>query len=102
MRTRHDNRAARVGVFAAGVAVGYLAPGLAAAVPSLRRPLGVADRIDDEGAVAVTFDDGPHPQGTPAVLEILREAGARATFFLAGEQVGRRPALAGEDRKSVV
>jgi len=46
--------------------------------------------------VALTFDDGPHPQGTPAVLETLREAGATATFFLAGEQVARRPALAAE------
>jgi peptidoglycan-N-acetylglucosamine deacetylase len=46
--------------------------------------------------VALTFDDGPHPQGTPAVLETLREAGAKATFFLAGEQVERRPALAAE------
>jgi peptidoglycan/xylan/chitin deacetylase (PgdA/CDA1 family) len=43
--------------------------------------------------VALTFDDGPHPQGTPRVLEILREAGALATFFLVGEQVARRPAL---------
>ncbi|MDX6642873.1 MAG: peptidoglycan-N-acetylglucosamine deacetylase, partial [Solirubrobacteraceae bacterium] len=33
---------------------------------------------------------------TPAVLELLREAGAQATFFLAGEQVARRPALAAE------
>ncbi len=46
--------------------------------------------------VALTFDDGPHPQGTPIVLEILREAEARATFFLVGEQVERRPALAAE------
>jgi peptidoglycan/xylan/chitin deacetylase (PgdA/CDA1 family) len=46
--------------------------------------------------VALTFDDGPHPEGTPAVLEALREAGATATFFLAGEQVLRRPALAAE------
>lgn len=44
--------------------------------------------------VAITFDDGPHPQGTPAVLEILARAGARATFFLIGEQVRARPALA--------
>jgi peptidoglycan/xylan/chitin deacetylase (PgdA/CDA1 family) len=49
----------------------------------------------DEGIV-LTFDDGPHPQGTPVVLETLRERGATATFFLAGEQVERRPALVGE------
>jgi peptidoglycan-N-acetylglucosamine deacetylase len=47
-------------------------------------------------SVALTFDDGPHPQGTPAVLEALREHGAEATFFLAGEQVEQRPALAAE------
>lgn len=83
-------------MFAAGVAVGYLGPGLSASVPPLRPLLGVRDRIDDAAAVGLTFDDGPHPQGTPAVLEILRDAGARATFFLAGEQVKRRPALAAE------
>lgn len=53
-------------------------------------------RQDDVDEVALTFDDGPHPQGTPIVLEILREAGATATFFLAGEQVERRPALVAE------
>jgi peptidoglycan/xylan/chitin deacetylase (PgdA/CDA1 family) len=46
--------------------------------------------------VALTFDDGPHPQGTPATLEALRAAGAAATFFLVGEQVARAPALAAE------
>ena len=46
--------------------------------------------------MALTFDDGPHPQGTPAVLSALAAHGARATFFLVGEQVERRPALARE------
>jgi peptidoglycan/xylan/chitin deacetylase (PgdA/CDA1 family) len=58
--------------------------------------LGVRSRIDDRAAVAVTFDDGPHPRGTPATLEVLRGANAVATFFLVGEQVRRRPALARE------
>jgi peptidoglycan/xylan/chitin deacetylase (PgdA/CDA1 family) len=53
-------------------------------------------RQDGIEGVALTFDDGPHPQGTPIVLEILREAGAAATFFLSGEQVERRPALVAE------
>jgi peptidoglycan/xylan/chitin deacetylase (PgdA/CDA1 family) len=43
--------------------------------------------------VALTFDDGPHPEGTPAVLETLAAAGAHATFFVIGEQVQRRPEL---------
>ena len=46
--------------------------------------------------VALTFDDGPHPEGTPAILAILARAGMTATFFLVGEQVERRPALAAE------
>lgn len=46
--------------------------------------------------MALTFDDGPHDLGTPAVLEALAASGARATFFLAGEQVVRRPRLAHE------
>ena len=43
--------------------------------------------------VVLTFDDGPHPEGTPAVLEALARTGARATFFVIGEQVERRPEL---------
>jgi peptidoglycan/xylan/chitin deacetylase (PgdA/CDA1 family) len=46
--------------------------------------------------VALTFDDGPHPEGTPAMLDALAAARARATFFLIGEQVQRRPALVAE------
>ena len=37
-------------------------------------------------AVALTFDDGPDPDTTPKVLEILRRHGARATFFVIGRQ----------------
>jgi peptidoglycan-N-acetylglucosamine deacetylase len=58
--------------------------------------LGLPRRIDRPDAVVLTFDDGPHPQGTPAVLEALRDRGARAIFFLCGEQVEREPALAAE------
>ena len=46
--------------------------------------------------MGVTFDDGPHPQGTPAILGALAESGATATFFLCGEQVERDPGLARE------
>jgi peptidoglycan/xylan/chitin deacetylase (PgdA/CDA1 family) len=65
-------------------------------VPALAGPLGVTIRHGEARGVALTFDDGPHPRGTPAVLEELRRAGATATFFLAGEQVARRPSLAAE------
>jgi peptidoglycan/xylan/chitin deacetylase (PgdA/CDA1 family) len=65
-------------------------------VPSVAELLGLPRRIEDPDAVALTFDDGPHPQGTPAVLEALRQADATAIFFLCGEQVERDPALAAE------
>jgi peptidoglycan/xylan/chitin deacetylase (PgdA/CDA1 family) len=52
--------------------------------------------VPDEGGVALTFDDGPHPEGTPAILAVLEQVGVKATFFLVGEQVQRRPALAAE------
>jgi peptidoglycan/xylan/chitin deacetylase (PgdA/CDA1 family) len=64
--------------------------------PPLGRSLGVTLRDEALGGVAITFDDGPHPHGTPSILETLREHDAQATFFLAGEQVERRPALAAE------
>jgi peptidoglycan/xylan/chitin deacetylase (PgdA/CDA1 family) len=80
----------------AATAVVHAGPALAPVVPAIGNALPVVLRQDGEEGVALTFDDGPHPQGTPAVLETLREAGARATFFLAGEQVLRRPSLAAE------
>jgi len=45
-------------------------------------------------AVAITIDDGPHPDITPRVLELLDEHGAKATFFCVGEKVRRYPELA--------
>jgi peptidoglycan-N-acetylglucosamine deacetylase len=64
--------------------------------PALRRSLGVEDCTASGRGYALTFDDGPHVDGTPAVLEILAVAGVQATFFLVGEQVRRNPALARE------
>lgn len=75
---------------------GYLLPGLAGAWPALRRPLGIEDRTASGSGYALTFDDGPHPHGTPAVLDQLSRAGVHATFFLVGEQVRRNPTLAAE------
>ena len=85
-----------------------LALGLSAATVALSLPacapicsvarslLGISDRLTDRGSVALTFDDGPHPQGTPRVLDFLSQHDIRATFFLVGEQVERRPGLAAE------
>ncbi len=85
-----------LGAGAAAGALLHAAPVLAPVVPGIGPALGIAHRQEGAGGVALTFDDGPHPQGTPIVLEILREADVPATFFLVGEQVVRRPALVAE------
>jgi len=85
-----------LGAGATAAAVLHAGPALAPALPGIGPALGIEMRQNDADGVALTFDDGPHPQGTPAVLEVLRAQGATATFFLAGEQVERRPALAAE------
>ncbi|HET7588728.1 MAG TPA: polysaccharide deacetylase family protein [Solirubrobacterales bacterium] len=87
---------AAAGGLGAAAALGHGVPSLAPVVPPLGEALGIVLRQRDLDGVALTFDDGPHPQGTVSVLETLREHDARATFFLAGEQVERRPALAAE------
>jgi peptidoglycan/xylan/chitin deacetylase (PgdA/CDA1 family) len=73
-----------------------LAPALAPVVPAAARACGVPRTLAEASGVALTFDDGPHPEGTPLILEILARESERATFFLVGEQVRRRPALAAE------
>ena len=50
----------------------------------------------DAQQIAITIDDGPNPQVTPAVLDILDEASARATFFCIGQAVETYPHLARE------
>ena len=104
----HRTRATRlVGAVSGAALIEHALPVLAGSRPTgfpgspapisarLRALLGVEDSVDG-GGYALTFDDGPHAQGTPAVLEILQAEGVRATFFLVGEQVLRNPALAGE------
>jgi peptidoglycan/xylan/chitin deacetylase (PgdA/CDA1 family) len=65
-------------------------------VPAAARALSIPRSLPGAAGVALTFDDGPHPVGTPAVLDVLDRAGAHATFFMVGEQIERRPALATE------
>ena len=49
---------------------------------------------DDEGAVAyLTFDDGPHEEYTPQVLDVLARHGAKATFFVVGRLARAYPDL---------
>ncbi len=46
-----------------------------------------------EPLVALTFDDGPHPEYTPRLLDILHQHGAHATFFMVGESAQKYPQL---------
>jgi peptidoglycan-N-acetylglucosamine deacetylase len=77
----------------AGLAVAHAVPAVTA-----RGPLGwLRPRLLGRGAdggVALTFDDGPDGEGTPAVLDALADLGWTATFFMLGTQVRRHPDVA--------
>ncbi len=71
-------------------------PSYAQLLETIERWRRYPGRERTERGVALTFDDGPDPDATPAVLDALDAAEARATFFLVGEQVMRHRALARE------
>jgi peptidoglycan/xylan/chitin deacetylase (PgdA/CDA1 family) len=93
------------------VALGGLAAGIAfaALVFWASAPLDIAAKVHSTAAptnapvlssiqtgareVALTFDDGPDPQNTPAILRLLREHHAKATFFVLGSQAEKFPGL---------
>ncbi len=50
----------------------------------------------DAREVWLTIDDGPDPDDTPRILDLLDQHRARATFFLVGERVARHPLLVSE------
>jgi peptidoglycan-N-acetylglucosamine deacetylase len=85
-----------VGLGVAGAAAIHTAPSLVA-LSSIGRHLAPSlAGVGDRGHVALTFDDGPDPGSTPAVLDALDELGWRATFFMLGEMVRKAPGLADE------
>ena len=53
-----------------------------------------ADRAGDR--LAITFDDGPDPLTTPALLDLLERRGHRGTFFVIGRRAAEHPALLAE------
>lgn len=56
-------------------------------------PLAVWRMNQEKKQVYLTFDDGPIPEVTPWVLDLLREKNIKATFFAVGENVFRYPEL---------
>ncbi|MGD0167743.1 MAG: polysaccharide deacetylase family protein [Gaiellaceae bacterium] len=89
-------RPGKIGLGALTAACAWCAPAPAPHLPALARRLGIHCRLPNLDGVALTFDDGPDPRTTPAVLELLEQARVTATFFLIGEQVERHGALAAE------
>lgn len=90
--------AAATGFAPWAIGVGVVAHGLTVAhgVAGVRSSLLVptcwhGDR--SRAAVALTFDDGPHPASTPTILATLARHGARATFFMIGRWAERHPEL---------
>ena len=81
---------------AGGRALAWFGPAAAPVFPPVARVFGIPLHLPERRGIAITFDDGPHREGTPAMLEILDRHDVRATFFLVGEQVMREPALAAE------
>ena len=48
---------------------------------------------NDSKTVCLTFDDGPVPEATPWILELLKEKGMKATFFCVGDNVRKHPEI---------
>jgi peptidoglycan-N-acetylglucosamine deacetylase len=55
---------------------------------------GITRRGPDENVVAITFDDGPNPNFTPQLLDVLKTKGVKATFFVVGLHVKKYPEIA--------
>jgi peptidoglycan-N-acetylglucosamine deacetylase len=78
---------APLGVFVLLCLVAPFLPGVGFFLPVISR------RKTGRRAVALTFDDGPDPDVTPRLLELLRRHGVPATFFVAGARAERHPGL---------
>jgi peptidoglycan-N-acetylglucosamine deacetylase len=83
--------AAAGGVCAAGGIFSW-----AAVAPSSELFGSTIRRTGDSSTIALTFDDGPNPAVTPALLDLLSQREVKATFFLIGEWVRGAPSLAAE------
>jgi peptidoglycan/xylan/chitin deacetylase (PgdA/CDA1 family) len=63
---------------------------MAAALPRRLFMTAGPPRLDE---VSLTFDDGPHPEHTPRLLDRMKARGVRGTFFLLGRQIQQHPDL---------
>ena len=56
-------------------------------------PWIVWKNLSGDKKISLTFDDGPHPENTPVILDCLADKQVKATFFLSGENVLSNPGL---------
>ena len=80
----------------AALALAHIGPGVTWLPPVRRRWAPSLAGLGRPGHLALTFDDGPQREGTPAVLEALDRLGWRATFFLLGCAVRAEPQVAAQ------
>src|SRR5690348_3908301 len=78
--------AASAGLFSAAALWAY-----SVFVPRCQFWAPVIRSIPQSEAVALTFDDGPHPSFTPQILDILARYEVRATFFVIGRFAREHP-----------
>ena len=77
-----------------GVAANHLALAAAGAWPRSQLLGPTLHRLPQPGRrIALTFDDGPDPDATPRILDLLAASGATASFFCIGQRGARHPAL---------
>jgi hypothetical protein len=70
----------------------FVVVGLGVAIPQLRFFGPYICRADSaKRQVALTFDDGPDPRSTPALLKVLREHGVKAAFLPSGKRSKPNP-----------
>lgn len=55
--------------------------------------VGVYKKGEIKNSVALTFDDGPNPRFTPQLLDLLKEHGIAATFFVVGDKAQKYPEI---------
>ncbi|MFZ4482819.1 MAG: polysaccharide deacetylase family protein [Chthoniobacterales bacterium] len=77
----------------AAPSISITAPAAAPGQPS-RAPATYNSVYTTKPVIALTFDDGPHPELTPRLLDILRAEGVRATFYVVGQNVDAHPDIA--------
>jgi peptidoglycan/xylan/chitin deacetylase (PgdA/CDA1 family) len=96
MRRALNVTAAAGAAAGAAAAASYAAPSVARLLPPRWRATPRLSGLGRPGHVALTFDDGPDPTSTPAVIDALGALGWTATFFCLGPMVSAAGALTAE------